>query len=398
MNHKINYDYLFRKKDDKVVQYSKSALFEATRITYSDSWQYQQIRQNAVAYLKYFHSKGTIQEHPIVEGSEVVFVGQTQHLKFREVRERLMPYGVACKVFVKKTTTHVVLGGGAKSDKGFLEHEVTIISPKELNVALEELEQPYLLDKTADSEQNLSHLSGLLLSGQDENIALALEIFRGGGFPKELLHELLIAYKMTSTSKIRDHARALLYLHVSESSKLALKRLHNLSGRIGERNLANGIRRMDADAPEFSGAKIAHLMYARHRKGLTYLLDYLPNQERMDWLQGQMQEGCLNFSKSHLNKCPKIVGELSDLQSLDLSGNSLRTLPATIFSKLPQLKVLNVSHNNFRELPKYLWEMTELKELNMVFKSWIWQHTPKLKEEIADLQKALPNCRIVTNE
>ncbi len=397
VQHRINFDDIRQKKTGRIKKYSKDDLFAATQIQYADHWNYQQIRQNAVKYLKRFHSKGTIEDFPIQKGSEIVFVGQTEHLKFREVRERLMPLGIDCKVFVKKTTTHVVLGGGAKKDKGLLKHSVTIIDTKELNIALEELEEPYLLEDNKDIQQNISHLADLLLSGQDENIALALEIFKGGGFPKELLHELLIAYKMTNTPKLRDRARALLYLHISEESRLALKRLQKLSGRMGERNLVNGIRRMSKSTPEFSGEKIAALMYTKHRKGLTYLLEYLPHQKRLQWLKSRVQNETLDLSKSHLYKCFKVIGDLKEIEKLDLSDNNLRTLPAVIFSKMKHVKVLKVNNNNFREVPQVLYKMKQLEEIHIQFRSWIWNNY-SLQQGIVNLQKALPNCRIITNE
>lgn len=416
---KINYTDLLQKKKAKVKKYSKADLFAATSIVYKDHWNYQQIRKNAIAYLKYFHSKGTIQDFPIEEGSEIVFVGKTQHLKFREVRERLLPLGVKCTVFVKKTTTHVVLGGGAKKGKGFLEHDVTIISPKELNKALERLEQPYLLEKTDGNLDNVQHLADLLLSNQDENIALALEIFKGGGFPKELLHELLIAYKMTTTPKIRERARALLYLHISDNSKHALKRLHNMGGRISERNLAKGINRMTREAPEFDGVKIAQLMYDKHQKGLTYLLEYLPHQQKMDWLKKRIQNDELNLSKSSVYKLPKEIGQLKSVKSVNVSNCSFSSVPQVLgklpklekidlshnriynlpihFSKMRSLKYLNVSNNGFRDVPPVLLKMTQLEELHILFRNWIWQRSTTLLEGLEELRVALPNCRIVTN-
>ncbi|MGB0929449.1 MAG: leucine-rich repeat domain-containing protein [Chitinophagales bacterium] len=417
---KINYSDLLQKKKAKVKKYSKADLFAATSIVYKDHWNYQQIRRVAISYLKYFHSKGTIEDFPIEESSEIVFVGQTKHLKFREVRERLLPLGVGCKVFVKKTTTHVVLGGGAKKGKGFLEHDVTIISPKELNIALERLEQPYLLEKTEDSSDNVQNLANLLLSNQDENIALALEIFKGGGFPKELLHELLIAYKMTHTTKIRERARALLYLHISDSSKHALKRLHNLSKGISERSLAKGIYRMTNDAPEFDGVKIAQLMYEKHHKGLTYLLEYLPHQEKMDWLKKRIQNDELNLSKSSVYKLPKEIGQLKSVKSvnvsncsfssvpqvlsklpklekIDLSNNRIYNLPVH-FSKMNNLKCLNISNNGFRDVPPILLKMPQLEELHINFRAWIWQRSTTIHEGIEELKQALPNCKIVTNK
>lgn len=394
---KIDFQAILQKKTGKVKKYTKEDLFAATQIVYANHWNYQQIRQNAVKYLKRFHSKGTIKDFPIEKGAEIVFVGQTTHLKFREVRERLLPLGISCKVFVKETTTHVVLGAGAKKDKGFLKHSVTIINTKELNVALEELEEPYLLEENADSQQNVNHLGELLLSGQDENIALALEIFKGGGFPKELLHELLIAYKMTNTSKLRNRARSLLYLHISEASRQALKYLQSLSGRIGERNLANGIRRMTKNTPEFSGEKIAVLMYMKHRKGLTYLLEYLPQKKRLEWLKSHVKDGILDLSKSHLYKCFKVISDLKQVEKLDLSGNNLRALPASIFLKMKHVKVLKLSNNNFREIPMVLYKMPQLEELHMHFRPWIWTNY-SVQSGIVELQQALPNCRIITNE
>ena len=68
----------------------------------------------------------------------------------------------------------------------------------QLQEALDELEQPYLLEKDSESGANIQNLADLLMSAQDENVSLAIELIMGGGFPKELIPHAFLATKFIS--------------------------------------------------------------------------------------------------------------------------------------------------------------------------------------------------------
>ncbi|MGB0929448.1 MAG: leucine-rich repeat domain-containing protein [Chitinophagales bacterium] len=418
------HEALYQKKEEIISEYSKADLFEASRYT-KGYGRYQQkrnkrIRENSVAYLRKFHSRGAIDDFPIQKGSEIVFVGNSEYLKYREVRQRLLPLEVGCKVRVKETTTHVVLGTKAPKSKGFFDFNVTIITPKELNEALERLEKPYLLEETESSEQNLQNLGDLLLSGQDENILLALEMFKGGGFSKKLLNELLIAHKTTFDRKVRAATKTLMYLHIAETSQAFVQRFTDLSRHLYERGVTNSLTSLTRNTSEFDGLKIGRYLYKKHQVGIIYLLEHLPTNEGLDCLQKYIEDDELDLSESkfykltdtlqylptlkavYLQKCqfttfPYVLTKLPNLARIDLSDNRLKALSLKI-AHLNNLKVLKISRNKFKKVPSVLFRMPQLEELHIRFNPWDWNNLKNLRSEIEKLKKALPNCKIVVNK
>lgn len=415
------YNCLYKGLAHEVAKYSKSDLFEGSRYRRYYNKKDKQIRRNAIIYLQQFYCKNTIEECPIQKGSELVFVGNSQYLKFREVKERLQPFGVQCKIKVKETTTHVVLGELAKSDKGFLVHDVTIITPKQLNEELERLEKPYLLEEHEDTEDHVNGLRDLLLSGQDENIALALEIVKSGGFPKELLTDLLIVYKSQDFErKVREKLKKLLFIHVGMEGQTVVKKMKGLNEYSTEKTLIEDLGKLARLVPEFDSVKIGEYMYDKYKVGRCFLMEHLPLEEGLEWVNRYVTGNELNLSDSKFYRLPKTVAHLPELTSVNLRNCRFTTVPA-VLNKLPnlekldmsnnclsalslhlvhnkKLKVLSVGGNRFKRVPTVLFKMTQLKELHIRFNPWAWNNVQTLKGEVEKLREALPNCKIVTNQ
>jgi len=82
--------------------------------------------------------------------------------------------------------------------------------------------------------------------------------------------------------------------------------------------------------------------------------------------------------------------DLEEVTKLDLDGYQLTELPKNL-ENLTQLKVLVLSKNQLTEIPKGLEKLTQLMSLNL-------KDNPDLtKAQIAELQKALPKCKISSN-
>ena len=95
-------------------------------------------------------------------------------------------------------------------------------------------------------------------------------------------------------------------------------------------------------------------------------------------------------SNNHPIKVPKGLENLTQLTSLHLSANQL-TEPPESLEKLTGLKYLYLQQNQLTEIPKSLEKLTQLGYLNL-------KDNPALtKEQIAQLQKALPECKIEHN-
>ena len=90
------------------------------------------------------------------------------------------------------------------------------------------------------------------------------------------------------------------------------------------------------------------------------------------------------------NKLTDVKGleKLTKLKRLSLQNNQLTDV--TGLEKLTQLTWLNLWNNRLTEL-KGLEKLTQLKTLNLI------ENPDLTKAQIAELQKALPNCRIISN-
>jgi len=82
--------------------------------------------------------------------------------------------------------------------------------------------------------------------------------------------------------------------------------------------------------------------------------------------------------------------DLEEVTKLNLDGYQLTELPKNL-KNLTQLKVLVLSKNQLTKLPKGLEKLTQLMSLNL-------KDNPDLtKAQIAELQRALPKCKIISN-
>jgi len=89
--------------------------------------------------------------------------------------------------------------------------------------------------------------------------------------------------------------------------------------------------------------------------GFTRILDSLGELT-------QLQK--LDLSSNQLTSLPRALLQLTQLQSLNLSDNNLETLPDW-FEQLTQLHALYLSDNNLEILPDWLGQLTQLQSLNL---------------------------------
>jgi len=97
----------------------------------------------------------------------------------------------------------------------------------------------------------------------------------------------------------------------------------------------------------------------------------------------------LNYLRAYnmkMTSVPDNLGDLTNLDFLDLTGNKITTLPASI-GQLKKLKTLNLSNNPIETLPLEIMQCTNLKTLKL-------KGTMVSAEQIAEIQKALPKCKI----
>jgi hypothetical protein len=97
------------------------------------------------------------------------------------------------------------------------------------------------------------------------------------------------------------------------------------------------------------------------------------------------QLNVLNLGDNQLTNV-KGLEKLTQLKKLSLYKNQLTEVKG--LENFTELTYLNLYGNQLTKLPKDLEKLTQLEDLDL-------QHNPNLtKAQIAELQKALPNCKI----
>ena len=105
-----------------------------------------------------------------------------------------------------------------------------------------------------------------------------------------------------------------------------------------------------------SGAKELNLNWQWNEKGEGKLSELPESLGQLTQLQS------LNLSRNQLTALPDWLGQLKQLQSLNLSGNQLTALPEWL-GQLTQLQTLNLYYNQLTMLPESLGRLKHLRSL-----------------------------------
>ena len=98
----------------------------------------------------------------------------------------------------------------------------------------------------------------------------------------------------------------------------------------------------------------------------------------------------LNMSYHHLSRLPSSFSKLQTLEELNLRKNKFSRFPSEILD-LDNLKKLDLSGNKIKKLPANLSTMKSLKVLNLA-------GNPIAESEIANLKKSFPNLQIIETD
>ncbi|MGH1338388.1 MAG: leucine-rich repeat domain-containing protein [Aureispira sp.] len=392
-------------------QYSYEELLDLTSLPKEKMPKfYQTMRRLAAEKLLQHHSQPTLEERPLMAGAIFCMVG-TSLFKAKALKERLTNLGIQYATKVTAETTHVLLGNAPKKTRGLDEHKVTLLTDQDLQAALDRLEQPYLQEEAMVKGDTLNHLSDLLMSLEGDNVLLAIELMKGGGFPIELIPQAFWAMKSTSNKTIYKELKLILDKYLSPAGKKAIRRTLVINTTTTEVKLTKKLHNFCQDVPDLDALEIAQQLYKYHRKGMQYIWRYSKDIT----LHRSVIEGCiegtvLNLKNKGLSILPKELSEFKQLETVILHGNEFRTMPR-ILQKLPALSHLDLSNNyELCQLSPRLLEMPALRTLNL--HGWLdYWNIPTIKELTQleklilrqqmdnkgtdGIQKALPNCKVI---
>lgn len=369
------------------------------------------VRRKALEALVKYYSEPSLDKNPIKTGSELVIVGETI-FKTKNLTERLGNFGVKLASKVTDSTTHVLLGVNPKTTKGLEKHSVTLLRDPDLQSELDRLEQPYLKEQDKETQNNVERIGDLLMSAQDENVELAVQIIEGGGFPNELIPHTFIAMKQTDNKKIRESLKIILSKHLTTNGKRAIQKTLLFHKHLTEAQLQKNLKKYTDNAPELNPLEIAEVMFKYHQKCVQYLFAFTKNKERIcQIIEAFIKDKTLDFSNLGLSRLPKELEKYDQLEAIDLSFNRLTSIP-TFLAKFQNLNYLNLMGNSIKTVNSAFFEMKNLQHLVLRCPIYNWSDWAKVaqlkklkKLELSDyclpdgademLQKELPNCEII---
>lgn len=299
------------------------------------------IRLKALEY--YHHRWGKNTEQVLAQNAHLAVVGKVGINK-QELRRKLKEQGIKYSSKITTKTTHLLLGQLSNGVyKEALEQQIPILSEQYVLEFINDNSDQYLVD---DADVNTEHIGQLLLSGQDENIMLALTLFKQGGFPKELLTELFLAYPLTYNTPMHRDSERLIRQYGSINLVDELKKNQIIFSKYAsevsiKRKLKNLQKRTELDC-----LKIARYGYQKYKKGFTFLLAELPIAESVQLLRERAEGTTLSLAQIGLTTLPSSLFELEELEVLDLSYNyQLRSISTKLLPKLKRLKTLILKGN-----------------------------------------------------
>lgn len=326
---------------------------------------------------------------PLTKGCEVVVVG-TVPFKKPEMKARLQQVGIYSPAKPTAKTTHVVVGKKVEDVAALSREGLVFLSAIDLDKFLKNAEEQYLIKNPETEIKETKHnLSELLLSPDQSNVQLGLEILKTGGVPKEIITELfLIAKNPNFDNKVRKQARQFLELNASAAliKNLNLKEQF-LTPNYTQEKIQTNIR-IHLKGTELDTRKIAFYMFAQQKNAELFYAETLSPEERVAYMRQKLakERNAINLSESPfwLEYPDELVQVAADVYAFVAIYCGLSKFPAVI-CRLTALRHLNLSHNFFTAFPAAFVHLQALEELNIIstnigsIPSYFYSQMPNLK-------------------
>lgn len=217
------------------------------------------------------------------------------------------------------------------------------------------------------SQEEFDNLSTLMLSTDDANTQIALEILASQELDdeiKRLLTEIFVVYKMSNNADAQKQASDILERFGSAALKTRMNRKFDLGdGSAVESTIATNIVKYTSGT-ELDPLKFAKALYNKSGTGIVFLLEKLQGDDVRNFLKKFISGTRFSLLNKQITSLPKEFYEFSFLTEIDLSGNALGTVYKE-FKVFTELRVLNMRNNKVKSLPKDFAKLTKLEYLDL---------------------------------
>lgn len=289
----------------------------------------------------------------LTENSIISILGTTEWMDVED-----LDYPNVLLNVIDSSTTHVVLGKTiTKQHLEQLHEALFFVSEKEVLTFLSP-KQP--ADWLAEHRQKLLNL---LMSNQNENIALALQLSKDNELLDDLLTELLLAYTAVDTGNadLRNTIKGVFYRSIPgfENMTLPNASFQFYTPSKSEHSIFQGIKNITTQTKCWDGLKIAMYLFKKHGVAYTYILKYSSLEEEKKWLKQFLKDDTINFgSLTKLNRLPKSIGCFTQIRQLNLQGCNFRKFPnIDLLLELPNLEQIDLRDNPITFVPRDLFDL-----------------------------------------
>ncbi|WP_348798559.1 leucine-rich repeat domain-containing protein [Flavobacterium adhaerens] len=322
-------------------------------------------------------------DNPIVSGSEVYIVGKFSK-SLGDIKAEVQALGATVTNKISTKTTHILVG----EKPGDILNKVTsstiqwVTESNQNKIGVSENLQ---MDIAEDFPQE--QILSLLLSSDDSNVSMAIELIREYNATSVFETELFISYQYATDKKVKKEIEQLIKVFGSENLQTVLAGKYGFKSA-SEKKIEEYINTFSEKAG-LDKLKIAYTVFRKTQfKAFEYLLVHGTSAIKKEVLEASIDRNYDYYGEKNKVEEGQIyivsdeIVELKDrIRKITWRGGKYKEFPVYI-TELELLESLDISQSSFSKLPKEIANLSNLKKLNISTAAF-----KKFPDEILGLHK-----------
>ena len=199
----------------------------------------------------------------------------------------------------------------------------------------------------------------LLLSEQEENILLALEICTQSDKLDHMCTELLFAYTFMNNQEGKNKIRQVFYKNIPEFDSLKLP-MHNFrfyTSSKSEDKIIKDIQRFTIQTKLWDGIKLSKILFEKYKVAYSFITEFGSAEEQLDFWRSFIKEDVLDLRPLHQLQQLNINVNISNVRLLDIRDCHFSRVPNLgTLHNLPDLQSIDLRNNPISKIPKKGWK------------------------------------------